>query len=220
VVFPRPIRAVVFDMDGLLVDTEAPIRDAMMAVAASMGRELPLSVFMTMVGTTNQVSDAILQAHFGDGFSLDAFSREVRRLIDAVFEAGVALKPGAVELLDLIDERGLPAALATSSSRRAVDRHLPPQVVARFSAFITSESVTRGKPHPEPYLKAAAALNTPPQFCLALEDSHNGVRAAHAAGLMTVMVPDLLEATEEMHAKCVAVMESLHHVREAMRPGG
>jgi len=220
VVFPRPIRAVVFDMDGLLVDTEAPIRDAMMAVAASMGRELPLSVFMTMVGTTNQVSDAILQAHFGDGFSLDAFSREVRRLIDAVFEAGVALKPGAVELLDLIDERGLPAALATSSSRRAVDRHLPPQVVARFSAFITSESVTRGKPHPEPYLKAAAALNTPPQFCLALEDSHNGVRAAHAAGLMTVMVPDLLEATEEMHAKCVAVMDSLHHVREAMRPGG
>jgi HAD superfamily hydrolase (TIGR01509 family) len=220
VVFPRPIRAVVFDMDGLLVDTEAPIRDAMMAVAASMGRELPLSVFMTMVGTTNQVSDAILQAHFGDGFSLDAFSREVRRLIDAVFEAGVALKPGAVELLDLIDERGLPAALATSSSRRAVDRHLPPQVVARFCAFITSESVTRGKPHPEPYLKAAAALNTPPQFCLALEDSHNGVRAAHAAGLMTVMVPDLLEATEEMHAKCVAVMDSLHHVREAMRPGG
>ncbi len=91
-------------------------------------------------------------------------------------------------------------------------------MVARFSILIPSESVERGKPHPEPYLKAAAALGIPPEDCLALEDSHNGIRSAHAAGMMAVMVPDLLEATDEMREKTVAIADSLHEVRAALSP--
>jgi len=215
-IFPRPVRAVIFDMDGLLVDTEAPVRDALMSAAAAIGRELPIPVFMSMVGTTSAHSDKVLVEHFGEGFDLGAYLTEVRRLLEISFDIGVPLKPGAAELLALLDEVGLPKALVTSSTRRAVDRHLPAEVVARFSTLITSESVERGKPHPEPYLKAAAALGIPPQDCLALEDSHNGIRSAHAAGMMAVMVPDLLEATDEMREKTVAIAQTLHEVHEAL----
>jgi HAD superfamily hydrolase (TIGR01509 family) len=215
-IFPRPVRAVIFDMDGLLVDTEAPVRDALMSAAARVGRDLPMAVFMSMVGTTSAHSDQVPVEHFGADFDLEAYLAEVRRLLELAFDIGVPLKPGAAELLVLLDEVGLPKALVTSSSRGAVDRHLPAQVVARFSILITSESVERGKPHPEPYLKAAAALGIPPEDCLALEDSHNGIRSAHAAGMMAVMVPDLLEATDEMREKTVAIADSLHEVRAAL----
>jgi HAD superfamily hydrolase (TIGR01509 family) len=219
-IFPRPVRAVIFDMDGLLVDTEAPVRDALMSAAAGIGRDLPVAVFMSMVGTTSAHSDRVLVEHFGEGFELEPYLAEVRRLLEISFDIGVPLKPGAAELLALVDEVGIPKALVTSSTRRAVDRHLPAEVVARFSHLITSESVERSKPHPEPYLKAAAALKMPPRDCLALEDSHNGVRSAHAAGMMAVMVPDLLEATDEMREKCVAVARDLHEVRAALSRSG
>jgi HAD superfamily hydrolase (TIGR01509 family) len=217
-IFPRPVRAVIFDMDGLLVDTEAPVRDALMSAAAAVGRDLPLAVFMSMIGTTGAHSDQILVDHFGAAFDLASYLAEVRRLLELSFDLGVPLKPGAAELLALLDDVGLPKALVTSSSRRAVDRHLPAEVVARFATLITSESVERGKPHPEPYLKAAAALGVAPKDCLALEDSHNGIRSAHAAGMMAVMVPDLLEATDEMREKTVAIAETLHDVRAALKP--
>jgi len=79
--------------------------------------------------------------------------------------------------------------------------------------------VARGKPNPDPFLTAAGRLGVAARDCLALEDSHNGVRAAHAAGMMTVMVPDLLEPTDEMREKCLAIAESLHHVREMIDQG-
>ncbi len=82
--------------------------------------------------------------------------------------------------------------------------------------MITNEDCVEGKPHPEPYLNAARALGLDPTLCLALEDSHSGVRSAHAAGMMTVMVPDLLPATAEIQGLCVAVAETLHQVRAAL----
>jgi beta-phosphoglucomutase-like phosphatase (HAD superfamily) len=96
-----------------------------------------------------------------------------------------------------------------------VHRTLEPSgILPRFDAIVAAGDYPRGKPNPDPFLAAAARLTVTPQDCLALEDSHNGVRAAHAAGMMTVMVPDLLEATDEMREKCHAIAQSLHHVRE------
>ena len=126
---------------------------------------------------------------------------------------GVALKAGVLELLDHLDELGLPRAVATSSSRANAREHLGHNgVFERFAVIVAREDVERHKPNPDPFLKAAALMGIAPEACLALEDSHNGVRAAHAAGMMTVMVPDLLEPTDEMHEKCVAIAESLHRV--------
>jgi HAD superfamily hydrolase (TIGR01509 family) len=212
---PRPLQAVVFDMDGLLVDTEGPFRDAMIAAADGMGLDLPRQVFLRMIGGSNDNSSRVLQDHFGPQFDLDAFWTRCRAHVHEIFEAGIALKAGVVELLDELEAAGVPRAIATSSPHREVDRNLGPHGLKdRFQAIVAAGDYARGKPHPDPFLTAAARLGADPAHCLALEDSHNGVRAAHAAGMMTVMVPDLLEPTEEMQGLCVRIAESLHEVRD------
>lgn len=216
-VFPRPIRAVVFDMDGLLVETEVLIRDLMMDLAPAYGASLPHAVFQSMVGLPNEASDAVARAHFGPQFPLEAFFGAVTERVHAACEAGVALKTGVVELLDHLEAGAIPRAIATSSSHAAVRRTLGPSgVLPRFDAIVAAGDYPRGKPNPDPFLVAAKRLGVSPELCLALEDSHNGVRAAHAAGMMTVMVPDLLDPTEEMHEKCVTIAETLHHVRDLL----
>ena len=112
---------------------------------------------------------------------------------------------------------GVPRAIATSSSRPTVDHHLAAHGLAeRFPVIVAHGDYARGKPNPDPFLLAAERLGLEPRLCLALEDSHNGVRAASSAGMMTVMVPDLLTATEEMVRHCVAIAGSLHDVRELL----
>jgi HAD superfamily hydrolase (TIGR01509 family) len=208
---------VVFDMDGLLIDTEAVWRDVQLAEAEAQNLDLPLAVVESLIGLPWQVNRRLLRDHFGPDFDVEAFIQAVVRRHDAVCEAGVAVKAGVVELLDLLDELGLPRAIATSSDRAVVAWRLQPSgLFQRFHAVIANEDCTYGKPHPEPYLNAARAMGVEPAGCLALEDSYNGVRSAHAAGMMTVMVPDLLPPTEETLGLCVAVAETLHQVRDAL----
>ncbi|HEX7886364.1 MAG TPA: HAD family hydrolase, partial [Phenylobacterium sp.] len=155
---------------------------------------------------------------FGEGFDLEAWSVGVSAHFREELAAGIALKTGAVEILDRLDELALPRAIATSSSLESVKASLGPHgLVDRFHALITRDVQTRGKPDPEPFLKAALALGVEPADCLALEDSHNGVRSASSAGMMTVMVPDMLDPTEEMHTLCVRIAHDLHEVRDWLR---
>ena len=216
---PRAVRAVVFDMDGLLIDTEAVIRQAMIEVSHARGESFPDEVFMGMVGLPEAASRGVALDHFGDGFDYDAWLAEVWAVTHERTAAGAPVKAGAHELIDHLDRLGLPRAIATSSSRAAVERHLRPSgLLARFQAVAAAGDYARGKPHPDPFLTAAARLGVAPEACLALEDSHNGVRAAAAAGMMTVMVPDLLPVTEEMLRLCVAVHASLCDVAGLLTP--
>jgi HAD superfamily hydrolase (TIGR01509 family) len=113
-----------------------------------------------------------------------------------------------------LDALGLPRAIATSSSHRSVDAHLGHSgIIPRFNAVVARGDYALGKPNPDPFLLAAKRLGVAPADCLALEDSHNGVRAASSAGMMTIMVPDLLDPTEEMHELCVRIAKDLHEVR-------
>jgi beta-phosphoglucomutase-like phosphatase (HAD superfamily) len=214
---PRPVAGVVFDMDGLLIDTEAVWRDVQQAEAEAQGLDLPLEVILSLIGKRWQVNRAILLDHFGPDFDVDSYAAAVSRRHATVCQAGVVIKAGVVELLDLLDALELPRAIATSSDRQVVvDRLEPCGLYARFHAVVGNEDCAQGKPHPEPYLNAARVLGLDPAHCLALEDSYSGVRSAHAAGMMTVMVPDLLPPTEEIGGLCVAVAETLHQVRDAL----
>jgi HAD superfamily hydrolase (TIGR01509 family) len=218
---PRPVKAVVFDMDGLLVDTEQVVFAAMQAAAEGEGREMPFEVFRRLVGLPGHVSDVIVREHFGEDFDMAAWRAGVSRHFDEIAAAGVALKAGVVELLDALDARRLPRAVATSSTRQAVDHSLGQHgLVERFDAIISRELQAHHKPHPDPFLKAAQAISVSPEDCLALEDSHNGVRAAAAAGMMTIMVPDLLDPTEEMQTLAVHIAADLHEVRAMLEAQG
>src|SRR5437868_2899510 len=130
---PRPVKAVVFDMDGLLVDTETVVFAAMQRAASGIGGEMPFDTFQRMVGLQHAHSDVILVEHFGENFDLDAWSQAVSAYFREEAQAGIALKTGVVEILDALDAVGLPRAIATSSSLQAVHQSLGPHgLVDRF----------------------------------------------------------------------------------------
>ena len=211
---PRPVQAVVFDMDGLLIDSEVLVRAGVRRAAARLGHDFPDALYASTMGCSDTVYLASVREHFGPDFPMQAYLEAEAAEIAASLAGGVALKAGVVELIDHIDRLGLPSAVATSSSRASAEKHLGQHGLwDRFRTVVAREDVTRHKPHPAPYLEAARRLGVAPTACLALEDSHNGVRAAHAAGMMTVMAPDLLHATEEMQGLCLHIVEDLHAVR-------
>ncbi|MEZ5764249.1 MAG: HAD family phosphatase [Xanthobacteraceae bacterium] len=211
---PRTVKAVVFDMDGLLFDTETLYREAMQATAMRLGVEMSDATFLRMIGLPAEASRLLLTDHYGSDFDVQLFLIESAKIFRAMGEGRHYLKAGVVELLDLIDELKLMRAIATSSGHGSVERNLSRHgLTARFHAIVAHGDYARGKPNPDPYLVAAQRLGVAPEHCLALEDSHNGVRSAAAAGMMTVMVPDLLPPDDDIRKLCVRVVRDLHEVR-------
>jgi HAD superfamily hydrolase (TIGR01509 family) len=193
-------------------------RDVLMEVSRRRGVHLPLDVFLNMVGLQHDASRGVAMAHFGDDFDYEPWMADAWDLARAQTTVGVAVKAGVLELLDYLDAAGVPRAIATSSGHPSVERTLGPHaLIPRFHTIVAAGDYQRGKPNPDPFLTAADRLAIDPAHCLALEDSHNGVRAAHAAGMMTIMVPDLLEATREMRALCVTISDTLHDVRTLLQ---
>jgi HAD superfamily hydrolase (TIGR01509 family) len=212
---PEPTRfcdAVIFDMDGLIFDSETLSRDAFLTTAREQGHALAVTDYLGLVGRPWALNRLSLQQHLGpDGVApfRTAWLRHYAGL-----RAALALKPGVTALLDRLDALGLPRAICTSSAHADVAENLALHGLAgRFDAVVAAGDYAHGKPAPDPFLRAAAVLGVAPGRCLALEDSHNGVRAAAAAGMRTVMVPDLLPPTDEMHALCHLVAADLHAVR-------
>ncbi len=188
--------------------------EALGSAGAALGMDMPASFCRGMIGNSVDLCRAMIRERYGDAVPLDRYFALHGRHLDALVASGrLALKDGVPALLDALDRRGLPRAVATSSGRHRALHHLQHAGIAeRFGSIVTRDDVSRGKPDPEPYLTAAAALGVGPAACLALEDSHTGVRAAHAAGMRVVMVPDLLQPTAEMHEKAYRIVHSLHEV--------
>jgi HAD superfamily hydrolase (TIGR01509 family) len=180
---PRKVHAVVFDMDGLLFDTEALYRDVVIATALETGHDVPLDFYLSTIGTPLEGTRDLFVQRYGAGFDFDAFwARTTQRFVTTV-ETELRLKAGVVELLALLDELALPRAIATSSHHEHAQHHLTAFGLSdRFHAIIAHGDYARGKPYPDPFLKAAERLGVEPAHCLALEDSYHGVRAATSAG--------------------------------------
>ena len=207
---PRPVAAVVFDMDGLLFDTEKLYGQAILIAASELGVEMSMDVFHTFVGTPWAHNRRQMLEAYGEAYPAEELRVAWMRHFKLLAADSLELKPGVGALLDLLDERGLPRAIATSSSRGTVEHHLGAHGLRdRFHHVVASGDYANSKPAPDPFLKAAERLGVDPRHCLALEDSLNGVRSASSAGMMTVMVPDLIQPTAEIRALCAVVAASL-----------
>jgi HAD superfamily hydrolase (TIGR01509 family) len=214
------VAAVIFDMDGLMLDTETPVQQCCRDAATGMGFDLDDGFYVSsLLGRGWADCDAALVAHFGPGFSLTEFGARFQAQWSAVLAAGsIAVKPGLPELLTFLRSRRIPTAIATSTHADAAEQSLRAAgVCERFDVFVTGDQVRSGKPHPEIYLTAAARLGVEPGSCVALEDSSPGVLAASRAGMTTLMVPDGGRgATAEAMSAAFQVLPSLHDVRHLL----
>lgn len=215
---PRPPRAVIFDMDGLLFDTEALYRDALFAAARGLGRDMPEPLFHSLIGLPGDSSRRLLLDHYGEDFDVDRLWDASATHFHDIARGQEFLKAGVREVLELLDQLGIPRAIATSSRHEDVAFNLGRHgLEGRFHAVAARGDYSRGKPHPDPFLVAAGRLQVDPADCLALEDSHNGVRSAASAGMMTVMIPDLLAPNPEMDALCARIVNDLHAAADLIR---
>ncbi len=216
-VLRRP-KAVIFDMDGLLIESEKHYRDSFLAASDEGGHGMAVDVYQRVCGSPWDVITKTIRTEYGEDFPMDAFRDAWLRHLAIQMADGVALKAGVLEILDLLDELGLPRAIATSSGHESVNRHLGPfDVLHRFDHVLARGDYAEPKPSPLPYLTAAERLSIDPKDCIALEDSYHGVQSAWSAGTQTIMVPDVAPATEAMREKCVAICDSLFDVATLLK---
>lgn len=209
-------QAVIFDMDGTILDTEAVFKTIVFEVCTDLGFEMTDAVHNSMVGSSHEHTSKLLIQAYGMAFPYALFDERCRVIMRERSHEGVPVKPGAREFITELRERDIPLAVATSSRNPHAQHHLGAVgLLHLFDTVVTRDDVVNPKPHPEPYLTAAQRLGIEPVHCLALEDSNTGVRAAHAAGMQTVMVPDLVLPGAEIQSLGVRVMDNLDQVRLA-----
>lgn len=216
---PLPFDAVVFDMDGLMLDTEPLYKTAWLRAAESCGHPISEELYSDLIGRTRSAAEAIVHAAFGDRYSSVLFRAACERCEAVVFAQTLpAKKPGLERLLALLDEHRIPKAVATSSDRRQAEVLLHQHgLFDRFDTFATSEDVRNGKPDPEIYLLVARRLKVAPSRCLVLEDSEAGVTAGNRAGMQVYVVPDLKHPSPEIERLARAKFASLADVAEELR---
>jgi HAD superfamily hydrolase (TIGR01509 family) len=215
---PRMPQAVIFDMDGLLIESEVLYRDSFLLAVEEGGHPMAANAYERMFGSTWAMITTMIMDEYGPDFPLDSFREAWLRHLAVLMADGVKLKPGVIELLDLLDELGIARAIATSAGHDGVKRHIGSKdLIKRFDHIVARGDYAEPKPSPLPYLTASERLGIDPSLCLALEDSYHGVHSASSAGMMTIMVPDILQPTNAVRERCIWVAESLNEVSHLLQ---
>ena len=208
------ICAVIFDKDGTLHDTEKVYHRAWREAAAQMGVPRIMEFVALCTGTNYARTAELWQEFYGDAFEFRSFWELRNAIYDEMIETeGLPIKDGAYELLDYLCANGYKIGLATSTNAPRVERHLVQSDMKKyFDAVVTGDTVQRGKPAPDIFLIAAERLDVKPADCMGVEDSFNGVRAVKAAGMYTVMAPDMIQPTKDILDLTDACVEDLGQI--------
>ncbi len=209
------VAAVILDMDGLMLDTESIYKRAWENAATRCGYSLDDSFYLTLIGKPTPACEAAILEHFGGAFPIAEFRALWSELWRTYVEgSGIPTKPGLAELLSFLGERRIPVAVATSSDREYTNFSLRAAgLEGRFDHIVTGDQVVNGKPAPDIYVESARRLGVAPELCVAIEDSDAGALAANAAGMITMMVPDLKPPSAEAQSAAFCVVATLLDAR-------
>jgi DNA helicase-2/ATP-dependent DNA helicase PcrA len=208
------IQAVLFDLDGTLIDTEKYYRIFWPKALAYFGYQMSDEQFLTMRSLGRPFALAQLQAWYGQDFDYEAAKKKRSEMMNAYMQVhGIQVKPGAVQLLEYLKERHIPAAVATATDPERTKKYLGELgLLSYFCEIISATMVKEGKPSPDVYLYACERLVQAPESCMAVEDSPNGVLSAWRAGCKVVMVPDLTQPDETLKEKLYARVDTLAEI--------
>lgn len=213
------VKAVIFDMDGLLLDTEKLLIRFWIQAANEAGFPMTLEHALSIRSLHRSFAIPYLQGLFGEAFDYQKIrSRRMELMNEFLADRSPELKKGAVELLEFLNTKKIPAAVATATDfERTRDYLTRAGIFDKFEKIVCATMVERGKPEPDIYIYAAEQLGLNPAECVALEDSPNGIKSAAAAGCKTIMIPDLSEPDEELESLAFAVSESLDGVIDIIK---
>lgn len=205
------MNAAIFDMDGLLVASEILYVDAFKEVSDILGYKHSDELFKSCIGTNKKTQEMIIKAHYGEDYPFEECYKLTHQVVDTYISEGkLHLQKGVIEILDMFKAKGFKLAVASSNDYSRVMKSLNiTNITHYFDEIITGDMVTHGKPDPEIFLLACQKIGSTPKETYVFEDSYNGVRAGHAGGFYTIMVPDILPETPEMVEKAELVLNNL-----------
>ena len=218
----RDFDAVIFDMDGVIFDSERAKMGCWLELAGKYGIEDMETPYLACIGTNTAKTKEIMLGAFGEDFPYDAYAREASKLYHDRYDGGrLPMKPGVRELLGFLKQKGKRLALASSTRRQTVfDQLRDAGLLEYFEEVVTGDMAAKSKPEPDIFLLACERIGAAPDRAYAIEDSYNGIRAAYRGRLRPIMVPDILPADEEMRALAEAILVSLDDVMKYLAEEG
>lgn len=215
----RNIECVIFDMDGLILDTERLSLEAWQRILKKYGQVMTLEIYTTLMGITyKNCVDKLIEIYGQELPIAEIYAEKNKDVLKFIHDNGVPVKPGIYELLDYLVERNYKLALATSTSREKATNLLERAGIKdKFNVMVFGDEVVNSKPDPEIFLKASEKLGVNPEKCIVLEDSPAGIEAAYRAGMKGINIPDLKMPDEQIKKHAYKILDSLLDVRDYLR---
>ena len=212
---PENITAVIFDLDGVIFDSERAVFNEWKLISEKYGFPNLEEPYAKCIGVNADTCRQIFLDYYGADFPYDAYCEERRRNFREKYSHGrLPFKPGVIELLERLKKEGFLTAIASSTCTETVREEIRDAGLLKyFDEIIGGDQVEQSKPAPDIFLKAAEEQGVLPEKCCVIEDSYNGIRAASAAGMFPVMVPDMLPPNDEMREKAGLIVDSLNEIR-------